>query len=203
MPQQGMSGVGVGMAAAGGFLLYIGIAGSGIREGLKSLSRGSLPEKRKGGGEYTSKGEAALNKQGVPADGAGPDVGSGPHPELAAAALKYKGVPYVWGGTTPKGLDCSGLVVLAFRDAYGVIPPRVTTLQVAWKPLHKIKRSEVGAGDILFWPPGGAPSHVGIAVDNTRVVHAPRPGSHVKVVPINQAFPGGIQPSCYRYTGRG
>lgn len=197
-----MSGVGVGMAAAGGFLLYVGVAGSGIREGMRSLVRGQLPEKRSGGGEYTAKGEAALNKQGVPTGG-GSAVGSGPHPELYKAALKYKGVPYVWGGTTPRGLDCSGLVVLAFRDAYDVIPPRVTTTQVAWKSLKKIARSEVGAGDLLFWPPGGAPSHVAIAGGNSSCIHAPRPGKVVSVVPIGQAFTGGMQPSCYRYVGKG
>lgn len=197
-----MSGVGVGMAAAGGFLLYVGIAGSGIREGMRSLVAGQLPAVRTGGGQYTAKGEAALNKQGVPDDGGGVGVGSGPHPELYQAALKYKGVPYVWGGTTPRGLDCSGLVVLAFRDAYNVVPPRVTTTQVAWRALKKISRAEVGAGDLLFWPPGGAPSHVAIAGSNSVCIHAPRPGKVVQVVPINQAFTGGMQPSCYRYTGR-
>jgi cell wall-associated NlpC family hydrolase len=191
------------MATGGAFLLYVGIAGSGIRDGLKSIVGGQLPAPKAGGGQAVAKAQVSLEAQGVPAEGADPSAaGAGAHPELATAALRYVGIPYQWGGTSRTGgLDCSGLVYVAFQDAENITPPRTTYTLIAWKQLQPISRASVGAGDLLFWPKIGPPSHVGIAVDNSRVVHAPRPGKTVEVVPINQAFTGGMQPSCTRWRG--
>lgn len=190
------------MATAGAFLLYVGITGSGIRGGLKALVGGKLPERKEPKGDALAKAETSLSAQGVMPNITGASAG-GPRAKLAQAALKYVGVPYRWGGTTRAGMDCSGLVVLAFRDAYGVTPPRTTYVQVVWKKLRKIKNSEIAAGDVLFWPRIGPPSHVGIAVSTSEVVHAPKPGQKVKVVPINQAFTGGAAPVAMRYVGGG
>lgn len=201
--QGGIPGVAVGMATAGAFLLYIGINGVSIRDGLKAVSGGKLPARKTSSGDALTKAEISLSNQGLPGDGGSAHVGAGPHPELADAALKFKGVPYRWGGMSRKGMDCSGLFVLAFEGAYGVTPPRTTYMQVAWKQLKRIDRQDVGAGDLLFWPRVGPPSHVGIATSNTEVVHAAKPGTVVSVVPISRAFTGGQQPQCYRYVGDG
>lgn len=185
------------MATAGGVLLYAGLSGAGIRNTLQEISRGRLPELREPSGDAIAKAEAELAKGSEAAVGDGD--GGGSHQKLVAAALKYRGVPYRWGGTSRKGIDCSGLVVRAFQDAYGVTPPRTTYTQVAWSKLHKV--SDIKAGDLLFWPRGGSPSHVGIAVNGSQVVHAPRPGKVVQVVSISRAFTGGMKPAVYRYKG--
>lgn len=196
----GISGTAVGMATAGGVLLYAGISGAGIRETLQEIARGRLPEMKEPTGDAISRAEKEYEagKAGAAATaGSGDDIASAD--KLVSAALKYKGVPYKWGGTSPTGLDCSGLVVRAFRDAYGVIAPRTTYTQILWSKLKKV--SSIKPGDLLFWPRTGNPSHVGIAVDSSTVIHAPRPGKVVEVVPISRAFKGGMKPSVYRYTG--
>jgi cell wall-associated NlpC family hydrolase len=135
----------------------------------------------------------------------GPPKREPPKPTIgeraAKVALRAVGVPYRWGGTSRQGLDCSGLVVVAFKDAYGVTPPRTTQVQVGWSQLRPIT-GKAAPGDLLFWPRTSSPSHVGIAVSPTHVIHAARPGTRVAVVPIMHAFSVGTPPAVYRYTGR-
>lgn len=202
MAEGGIPGTAVAMAAAGGFLLYVGIQDSGIRGGLKSLVGGTLPaakEKTAGGAADQAAGTITGGSKTTASGGA--TVGSGPHPEIASAGLKYIGVPYRWGGEDTSGMDCSGLVVSSFQDAVGVNPPRTTQAQQRWKQLQPISRAEFGAGDLAFWPQHGAASHVAIGLDNGHVVHAPRPGRNVEAVPVNQAFTGGMEPICMRWVG--
>lgn len=199
MAQGGIPGTAVAMAAAGGFLLYVGIQDSGIRDGLKSLVGGSLPAAKPKTG--TAVDQASGTISGTSSASGGAQVGTGPHPEIARAALKYEGVPYRWGGESASGMDCSGLVVSSFQDAVGVNPPRTTQAQQRWKQLVSITRAEFGAGDLAFWPQHGAASHVAIGLDNGHVVHAPRPGKNVEAVPVNQAFTGGMEPLCMRWVG--
>jgi hypothetical protein len=89
-------------------------------------------------------------------------------PDLAAAAALYVGCPYLWGGRSYLGLDCSGLVQSAFRDL-GVSVPRDTDLQqdaigdaVAIDDLGALRR-----GDLLYMP-----GHVLISIDAGAVIHA-------------------------------
>lgn len=196
--QGGISGPAVGMATAGAFLLYIGIQGVGIRDGLKAIAGGKLPV----GTPHSSGAIAAATSNPAPgADGTSAGAGAGGgHPKLVAAAKRYLGVPYKWGGTSSSGLDCSGLVVRAFQDAYDVTPPRTTYVQVTWSRLESVSGDPL-PGDLLFWPKVGPPSHVGIAVSATDVIHAPRPGKVVEIVPIRQAFTGGAAPLVKRYKG--
>lgn len=197
----GIPGTAVLMATAGGFLMYVGITGNTIRDSLKTLVGGKLPGIKTKPGGAIAKAEGAVSGPAGSAAGGGAAVGAGPHPELVNAAKKYLGVPYQWGGTSATGLDCSGLVVRAFQDAYHVTPPRTTYTQVVWSKLTPIDNSQIGAGDLLFWPRIGPPGHVGIAVDSTHVIHAPRPGKVVEIVPINQAYTGGAAPTARRYAG--
>lgn len=196
----GIPGTAVLMATAGGFLMYVGISGNSIRDGLKALVGGKLPAVKAKSGAGIAAAEGAAAGSGA-AGASGGAVGAGPHPELATAAEKYLGVPYQWGGVSAKGIDCSGLVVKAFQDAYNVTPPRTTYVQVVWSALTPIDNSQIGAGDLLFWPKVGPPGHVGIAVGGGKVIHAPRPGKVVEIVPIDQAYTGGAAPTARRYTG--
>jgi RHS repeat-associated protein len=97
---------------------------------------------------------------------------------LVAETRKYLGVPYLWGGTTPQGFDCSGLVQWVYGHAKGVWVglPRVTYDQV-----HsgvQATRSSLRPGDLIFFTNN---SHVGIYIGNGRFIHAPHRGDVVKI----------------------
>ncbi|GAA3484811.1 C40 family peptidase [Streptomyces yanii] len=88
------------------------------------------------------------------------------------------GKPYIWGGTGPRGFDCSGLVMRAWLAA-GVKLPRTT-----WGQIHAgaaTSRARLVPGDLVLSYGGG---HVGLYIGNGKVIHAPRPGSTVTVAPL-------------------
>jgi glucan-binding YG repeat protein len=90
--------------------------------------------------------------------------------KVADIALKYIGVPYVWGGTTPKGFDCSGFVRYAYNKA-GVSLPRTAAEQYALG--QAVTKSKLQRGDLVFFSTykAGA-SHVGIYLGDNKFVHA-------------------------------
>ena len=97
------------------------------------------------------------------------------HGGVVGIALHYLGVPYVWGGSTPSGFDCSGLVMYVFAQI-GVSLPHSTYSQVAMGTPVSI--SQLEPGDLVFF--AGA-SHVGIYIGGGQFVHAPHTGDVVKI----------------------
>jgi cell wall-associated NlpC family hydrolase len=96
---------------------------------------------------------------------------------IVTTALSYVGVPYRWGGADPSGFDCSGLVAYVFW-LHGVGLPR-TVHQLA-REGREVRRIE--PGDLLFFrTKGRGPSHVAIAIDPDRFVHAPNSSGSVRV----------------------
>jgi cell wall-associated NlpC family hydrolase len=99
---------------------------------------------------------------------------------VVVEAKKYIGTPYVWGGTTPSGLDCSGLTTMAYRGV-GVTLPRSSTQQS--KIGTKVSRAAARPGDII-WIPG----HVSIYMGNNMQIEASR-GTAVQIRPMWQYNP--------------
>ncbi len=94
-------------------------------------------------------------------------------------AYNFIGVPYVWGGTTPSGFDCSGFTSYVYRHAAGIEISRTTYTQM--NKGRVVSYSELQPGDLVFTYGGG---HVGIYVGGGKYIHAPKPGDRVKVAPI-------------------
>lgn len=92
-------------------------------------------------------------------------------------ALSQRGVPYVWGGNTPAGFDCSGLV----QWAYGLGANYRTTYQQTKLGSHHYNVFSAPKGALLFFGSDSAPYHVAISLGNGSYVHAPEPGDVVKI----------------------
>ncbi len=91
-------------------------------------------------------------------------------------ALAYHGVPYLWGGETPSGFDCSGLVLYVFRQ-HGVNLPHYSGSQFLLG--EKVAPAALMPGDVVFF--GSPIHHVGIYVGGGYYIHAPRTGDFVKI----------------------
>ena len=96
----------------------------------------------------------------------------------AASATKMVGKPYRYGGTSPAGFDCSGLIAFSYQQA-GVSLPRSTAEQR--RASQRVKFAELKRGDLLFFDERGRKaSHVGIYLGERRFVHAPSSGKSVR-----------------------
>ncbi|MEU9801019.1 NlpC/P60 family protein [Streptomyces sp. NPDC051000] len=116
---------------------------------------------------------AARSAAPAPADGS-----------RAARAIAFAhgaiGKPYVWGATGPGSFDCSGLTQAAWRAA-GVALPRTTYTQI--NAGRRVSRDQLAPGDLVFFYAGV--THVGLYIGNGQMIHAPRPGSTVRVAPVD------------------
>jgi cell wall-associated NlpC family hydrolase len=99
----------------------------------------------------------------------------GIHGGVVGIAMRYLGVPYVWGGSSPRGFDCSGLVAYVFGQI-GVSLPHSSYSQFAMGTAVSI--SQLQPGDLVFFT--GA-SHVGIYIGGGQFIHAPHTGDVVKI----------------------
>ena len=103
---------------------------------------------------------------------------NGPASGSARKALQYAyaqlGKPYIWGGTGPKGYDCSGLTMMSWRAA-GVSIPRVVPDQ--YNATRHVAKANLQPGDLVYFDDMG---HEGIYVGGGRFIHAPHTGSVVK-----------------------
>lgn len=104
---------------------------------------------------------------------------------ILAEAEKYLGVPYVWGGTTPAGFDCSGLVQYVC-NSLGISVNRVAEDQ--FKNGTPVNKDELQPGDLVFFEQNGYIHHVGIYAGNGMMLHAPRTGDVVKYQSIETDY---------------
>ena len=99
--------------------------------------------------------------------------------QIVSAAYSFLGIPYVWGGTTTAGFDCSGMVQAAHAAA-GISIPRVSWNQGAAGV--EVSASEALPGDIVYYG-----WHVGIYIGNGQMIHAPEEGDVVKISTVDWA----------------
>jgi peptidoglycan DL-endopeptidase CwlO len=99
--------------------------------------------------------------------------------QAVAIAEQYLGVPYVWGGASPDGFDCSGLVMYVYAQL-GVSLPHNAAMQYAVLP--KVPASDLEPGDLVFFNGLG---HVGIYIGGGMMIHAPHTGTVVQISAIS------------------
>ncbi len=108
-----------------------------------------------------------------------------PHPGASLAAAQI-GTPYRYGGATPRGFDCSGLVYYSYRKA-GIRIPRTTQAQL--RNADRVPLGQVQPGDLVFFKLDRRPvSHVGIYAGDNHFIHAPSRGKRVSVTPMNDPY---------------
>lgn len=94
-------------------------------------------------------------------------------PEIVRTARSFIGVPYLWGGNTQDGLDCSGFTMAVYR-LNGLNLPRSSREQ--FEAGRFVGRGELREGDLVFFSTAGKVSHVGVYIGDDQFIHAPGRG---------------------------
>ncbi len=102
---------------------------------------------------------------------------------IVNTAAKYIGVKYVYGGTSPSGFDCSGLVQYVCRQN-GISVNRTSRAQ--YSNGVAVSKNNLQPGDLVFFSKGSGISHVGIYAGNGQVIHAPSPGKTVCYIALSK-----------------
>lgn len=103
-----------------------------------------------------------------------------------ALKLASANIPYVWGGASLSGMDCSGLVSYVYQHAAGITLPHSTVAQESYVTTHSV--ADAQPGDILFWGSRGGTYHDAIYIGNNQYVAAPTEGQNVQVQTISSYF---------------
>jgi hypothetical protein len=124
-----------------------------------------------GEGDYVNVGQGFVHRQ---------HLGAETQKDFVAIAQRFLGAPYVWGGKTVAGLDCSGLIQTALQ-AVGKAAPRDTDMME--KTLgERVAVSDVRRGDLVFWK-----GHMGVMLDESRLLHANAFHMAVAIEPLAEA----------------
>ena len=108
--------------------------------------------------------------------------------DISIAAVGLVGVPYRYGGNTPKGgFDCSGLIMYVYKKSVDIKLPR--TVEAMSRKGRSVEDQPPAPGDIVFFNTTGAKySHAGIYVGQGRFVHAPSAGGTVRLEYITKPY---------------
>jgi probable lipoprotein NlpC len=105
--------------------------------------------------------------------------------KVIEAAKKYQNTPYLYGGITRNGLDCSGFIYVSFRDALGVSLPRSTINLYSWVEIISLDKTQ--PGDLLFFKTdnSGNITHVGLFLGDGQFIHSASAGANTGVIISN------------------
>jgi cell wall-associated NlpC family hydrolase len=131
--------------------------------------------------------EAAQAQEVVGASAVSPDesVTVAPPSRYGGAvgiAMQYLGVPYVWGGASPSGFDCSGLTMYVYAQVGVSLPHHAATQYTLGVP---VSRSDLQPGDLVFFDGLG---HMGMYIGGGQFIHAPHTGDVVKISSLSDPW---------------
>jgi cell wall-associated NlpC family hydrolase len=112
-------------------------------------------------------------------DGAAPPPTQG---GVVGIAMRYLGVPYVWGGASPSGFDCSGFSMYVYAQV-GISLPHNAAMQYGYG--SPVSRAQLAPGDLVFFNGLG---HMGIYIGGGQFIHAPHTGDVVKISSLNESW---------------
>ena len=114
----------------------------------------------------------------------GGSISSGAYSGVVSIAAQYLGIPYVWGGASPSGFDCSGLVQYVFAQV-GVSLPHYTVSQWNYPGAVPVAPNELQPGDLVFF---NGVDHVGIYAGDGYFIDAPHTGANVRVDSLSEPW---------------
>ncbi|ABQ82890.1 C40 family peptidase [Limosilactobacillus reuteri] len=130
--------------------------------------------------------QAAASQPAQQAATTNQDLQHGSVVSLATKIANSNSVPYVWGGESLSGMDCSGLVKYVYANAEGKQLPHYTGALENCVDQHPV--SEAKPGDLLFWGNHGSTYHTAIYTGNNQYVAAAHPGTNVSTYTISSYF---------------
>jgi cell wall-associated NlpC family hydrolase len=152
----------------------------------------SAQAKAAGGGGANAGPDAAQESKADKADKAGKagsaaPAGSSKGEQMVAEAKKYLGTKYVYGGASPSGFDCSGLLLYVAKK-FGIDLPHKASIQATMGTA--VDKANLQPGDMVFFKTDGSGgvSHAGMYVGNGQFIHAPKTGDVVKISNLNDSY---------------
>jgi peptidoglycan DL-endopeptidase CwlO len=130
---------------------------------------------------------AAAQRSPIGGDAIGDPTGTAPaerYSGVVGIAMQYLGTPYQWGGASPGGFDCSGLVMYVFAQV-GISLPHYTVAQYNYPDSVSVPQNDLQPGDLVFFAGLG---HVGIYVGNGQFIHAPHTGDVVRIDSLSEGW---------------
>jgi cell wall-associated NlpC family hydrolase len=175
----GLSLAGLGMMTAGAVLAY-----SGVNDpvgGPIGVTRDILSGKLPTPGIQIVTARSAITPDAGASTGEGigdRNVPQGARQKIINIARTYLGVPYRLGGASRSGIDCSGLVLVSYRDGAGVKLPHLATAQAARG--KRISRDQAQPADLAAWGVPGNYPHIALIIDANTCIVAPTWGKSVQ-----------------------
>lgn len=158
--------------------------------GIKAEIRRLEAQQREAARRAAQAAAAAQSGGGSGGSDPGPivDPGGSGRSAVVAIAQRYLGVPYVYGGASPSGFDCSGLTMYCYAQIGIALAHGATLQQKASTP---VPISALQPGDLVFFGNASFSYHVGIYVGGSTMIHAPHTGDVVRYGDMSHAWIGG------------
>jgi cell wall-associated NlpC family hydrolase len=161
----------------------------GLRSEIKTLLAQQAAAARAAAQQAAAASSVSGGVGGAPVVPPPPDPGGPGHAEVVAIAQRYLGIPYLWGGASPKsGFDCSGLVLYVYAQVGVQLSHGATDQQRASKP---VPLNALQPGDLVFYGNASYSYHVAIYAGGGQTIEAARTGTVVRYGVVGAAWIGG------------